>query len=293
MKKPRHIALFFLLCFSALPAKALEIFACEPEWGALARALGGEQVKVYTATTNRQDPHYIQARPSLIARARRADLLVCTGAELEVGWLPLLLQKSGNARIQIGKPGYFMASEFVTLLEKPAVLDRSQGDVHADGNPHIHLDPVRLQQVAVRLGERLREIDPAHAAHYRALQEEFLRAWREKITQWEEKAGPLRGKSVVVHHQGWVYLRAWAGIGQAGALEPIPGIPPTSAHLSRLLAHLRETPAHRIVYANHQDTRPVEWLSQKTGIPAAGLDFGPGPGESLMDWFDGLLDRLL
>nr|VFJ51331.1 MAG: zinc/manganese transport system substrate-binding protein [Candidatus Kentron sp. FW]VFJ71495.1 MAG: zinc/manganese transport system substrate-binding protein [Candidatus Kentron sp. FW] len=295
MKKSRHIAIVFftLLSLCVFPARALEVFACEPEWGALARTLGGEQVNVYTATTNQQDPHYIQARPGLIAKARRADLLVCTGAGLEAGWLSPLLQSSGNARIQVGQPGHFMAADFVTLLEKRAMPNPSWGGVHSVGNPHIHLDPVRLQQVAHKLGERLQIIDPTHRAHYRALQEKFMRAWRNKIRQWEEKAKLLQGKSIVVHDAIWIYLRAWAGIKRAGALVPMPGIPPTSTRLRRLSARLQRDTVYRIIYANYQDPDAAELLSQKIGIPATSLDFSPGADEPLTDWFERLLDRLL
>src|SRR5262245_16058586 len=127
---------------------ALNIFACEPEWGALAKELGGDQANVYVATTALQDPHRIEARPSLIARARNADLLVCTGAELEVGWLPLLQTQSGNSKIQAGQPGFFEAASVVPLLERPARVDRALGDVHPAGNPHLHLDPRNLGRVA-------------------------------------------------------------------------------------------------------------------------------------------------
>jgi len=137
----------------------INVFACEPEWSALAHALGGNELKIYSATTAQQDPHHIQARPSLIAKTRQADILICTGAELEVGWLPLLLRKSANKKIQPGQIGYFMAAEKVSLLEKPTLLDRSQGDIHASGNPHIHLDPHRMALIATALAKTLIKVD--------------------------------------------------------------------------------------------------------------------------------------
>ena len=147
----------------ALPAQAaLRVFACEPEWGALAQELGGSLVEVSVATSALQDPHQIQAKPSLIARARNADLVVCTGAELEIGWLPVLLQQSGNAKVQNGQPGNFAAADFVRKLDLPAQLDRAQGDVHAAGNPHIQTDPRNIALVAVALGARLQQVDAAH-----------------------------------------------------------------------------------------------------------------------------------
>ncbi len=151
----------------------VRILACEPEWQALAEVLGGAQVRAESATTALQDPHYIEARPSLIAKARRADMVFCTGAELEVGWLPLLLRLSGNRRIQMGQPGYFMAAEQVERVEVPTQLDRSQGDVHASGNPHVHLDPHRLLLIAQAFSTRLVQVDPAQTAYYQARLADF------------------------------------------------------------------------------------------------------------------------
>src|SRR5574337_1477000 len=177
------IALFAAL--AALPAQAaLHVFACEPEWGALAHELGGNLVDVAVATNALQDPHQIQARPSLIARARNADLVVCTGAELEIGWLPVLLQQSGNARVQPGQPGNFAAADYVRKLDVPAQLDRSQGDVHAAGNPHIQTDPRNIAQVATALGTRLQQVDPAHAAEYAQRQADFAQRWQQAIARW-------------------------------------------------------------------------------------------------------------
>src|SRR3569832_1825703 len=162
----------FLACAGALLAlstqahAALRVFACEPEWGALTQALGGNLVDVTVATTALQDPHQIQAKPSLIARMRNADLVVCTGAELEIGWLPVLLQQSGNDRVQPGQPGNFEAARNVRMLEIPASGDRSQGDVHAAGNPHIQTAPRNIAAVATALGARLAQIDAAHAGEY-------------------------------------------------------------------------------------------------------------------------------
>src|SRR6266700_3090965 len=149
------------------PALAdLNVFATVPEWGALAQELGGDKVKVYVATNALQDPHHVEAKPSLIARARGADLVVATGAELEIGWLPLVTQQAGNPKVQAGKPGYFEATAFVPMLEKPTRLDRAEGDVHALGNPHIQTDARNIARVAGPLSARLAELDPPNAAYY-------------------------------------------------------------------------------------------------------------------------------
>src|SRR5581483_4642711 len=156
-----------VLASAALPAHALNVLATVPEWGALATELGGDKVNVYVATNALQDPHHVEAKPSLIARARNADLVVATGAELEIGWLPLVVQQSGNARVRAGQPGYFEAATVVPMLEKPARLDRAEGDVHPFGNPHIQTDPRNIARVATALSAKLAELDPANATYYR------------------------------------------------------------------------------------------------------------------------------
>src|ERR1700730_8081488 len=180
------------LALLALPAHAaLRVFACEPEWGALAEALGSDPVDVTIATSALQDPHQIQAKPSLIARMRSADLVVCTGAELEIGWLPVLLQQSGNAKVQPGQPGNFAAADYVRKLEVPSQVDRSQGDVQASGTPHIQTAPRNIALVAAALGARLQQVDPAHASQYAQRQADFMQRWREAIVRWTAQGAPL------------------------------------------------------------------------------------------------------
>ncbi|MDP3126580.1 MAG: zinc ABC transporter substrate-binding protein, partial [Thiobacillus sp.] len=218
---------FFAVALLWLPLSvhaALNVFACEPEWGALAREIGGDDVKVYNATTAMQDPHRIEARPSLIAQTRRAGLVVCSGAELEVGWLPLLLRESGNAAVQPGRPGYFEATRYVTLLDKPAIVDRSQGDVHAAGNPHIQTDPRNLLRVGAALAQRLSEVDPAHAAAYQARWKAFSARWEAAIARWQQQAAPLKGMPVAVQHKSFSYLINWLGLREVATLEPKPGV---------------------------------------------------------------------
>src|SRR6266446_6189985 len=167
---------------AALPAaSALNVFACEQEWAALAQELAGDKTSVYSATNALQDVHKVEARPSLIARIRSADLLICSGSELEIGWLPLLLTQSGNARIQPGSAGYLEASQFVPKLEIPKVVDRALGDVHPSGNPHVHLDPRNIAKVGEVITGRLSEIDHANADNYRARAEDFNKRWQQAI----------------------------------------------------------------------------------------------------------------
>lgn len=282
----RLFPIIFLVLLMAQQAEArLNVLACEPEWSALTQELGGNFVKVSSATTAYQDPHYIQARPSLQARARKADLFVCTGNDLELGWLPILQRSSGNPKIQTGRPGYFMASDYVTLLGKPKELDRSQGDIHAGGNPHILTDPRNILPVARALTDRLIKLDPDNDTAYKDNLRQFSGRWKKAIQTWEELALPLKGQRVIVHHQRWIYLEHWLGLEQVGTLEVKPGIPPSSGHLSRLLKQMEAEPAALIIYSNYQDPRAAEWLSSRTEIPTVELPSTVGADKEIDDLF--------
>jgi zinc/manganese transport system substrate-binding protein len=291
------VMVYSLLLLASLPAAAgIKVFACEPEWAALARELGGDRVSVFTATTARQDPHHIEARPSLIARLRQADLLVCTGAELEAGWLPMLLRQSGNAGVQPGRPGYFEAAQHVRMLEIPARLDRAEGDVHAAGNPHIQTDPRNIGAVATALARRLAEIDAAGAGHYQARQRDFAQRWDAAIKRWEQQAAPLRGVRIVVQHKGFPYLENWLGLRQVATLEPRPGMEPTSAYLVEVLEKLKREPATMILRAIYNDGRASVWLSERTGTPVVTLPYTVGGSDQATDLFslfDDTVRRLL
>lgn len=290
--KSRLLALLLLASVIAAPAEAkLRVFACEPEWGALLQELAGEQISVDVATTALQDVHQIEARPSLIARVRRADLAVCTGADLEIGWLPQLLRQSGNARLAAG-PGWFEAAAQVQTLQKPTQLDRAAGDVHPQGNPHIQMDPRRVLQVAIALAARLAELDPGNAALYRQRLADFSARWSAAIVGWEQRAAPLRGRNIVVHHDAWIYLTEWLGIHQVGALEPRPGVPPTSAHLAGLIETTKTANALAIVRAAYQDGKASDWLAERSGVPAVALPFSVGGDAQAKDLF-GLFDSTL
>lgn len=286
-----------LLAAWSLPALAdLSVFATVPEWGALAQELGGDKVKVYTATTGLQDPHHVEARPSLIARARNADLVVATGAELEAAWLPLVLQQAGNAKVQAGRAGFFEAAAVVPLLGKPAKLDRAEGDVHAAGDPHIQGDPRNIQRVAAPLAARMAQLDPGNAAFYEARLQQFTQRWTAAIGRWEQRAAPLRGVAIVVQHKGFAYLETWLGLRQVAALEPKPGLEPTTSHLSNVLETLRRQPAKMVLRAAYQDGRASEWVAQRARINSVVLPFTVGGNEAAKDLFalfDDTVERLL
>jgi zinc/manganese transport system substrate-binding protein len=292
-----RLLMTILLAAASVPAlAALQVFATVPEWGALAREIGGDKVSVFTATTALQDPHRIEARPSLLAQARRADLVVATGADLEGGWLPLVVRDSGNANIQPGRPGYFEAGRYVTMLDVPAVLDRARGDIHASGNPHIQLDPRNLFRIGEALAARLGDIDPPNAPAYQAGYKAFAGKWQAAILRWEKEALPLRGVPVLVHHDSFVYLAHWLGFKTTGTLEPKPGIEPTSGQLSGLVARQQSTPAKMVLRTAYQSDGPSLWIAEKAGIPAAMLPFtvgGTPAAGDLFGLFDDTVQRML
>ena len=281
----------------ANPAQAkLHVFACEPEWGSLVHELAGDKVDVDVGTSALQDVHVVEAKPSLIAKVRAADLVVCTGAELEVGWLPMLVQQSGNPKVAAGAPGSFMAAQQVKLLEKPSAVDRAAGDVHPDGNPHINLDPRRVLIVARRLDDRLVQLDPSNAADYKQRGADFEKRWLAAMSKWSTEAATLRGRKVVVHHISWIYLWDWLGIQQIGALEPKPGVPPTSGHLASLIDTTKSNNTLAIVRAAYQDPKPADWLAERTGVPAVTLPYtvgGDAQSKDLFGMFDSTISKLL
>ena len=293
----RNTLFISAIALLTLPAHAaLNVLTCEPEWAALVTELGGDKVKVASATTALQDPHRIEARPSLIAKTRNADLLVCTGLELEVGWLPILLQQSGNAKIAEGQPGHFEAGQFVTRLDVPGKLDRSEGDVHAAGNPHIQQDPHNIAHVADALVKRLGEIDPANAAYYQARHKDFSARWTTAMARWEQQAAPLKGVAIVEHHKNMEYLSHWLGLRAVGTLEAKPGVEPSAAHLNELLTLLQRQPAKLVMRAAYQDGRASQWLSEHAKIPATVMPFtvgGDDKAKDLFSLFDLTVQRLL
>ncbi len=289
--------LFFALFLLAFPVHAaLNVFACEPEWAALTQQLAGDKANIYTATAALQDPHQIQARPSLIAKARSAQLLVCTGAELEVGWMPVVLQESANSRIQPGSSGHFEAAKFVTMLEVPTRLDRASGDVHAAGNPHIQTDARNFLPIAEALGKRLIELDPANAAYYQQRLTTFTQQWRAAIAKWEKQAAPLRGIPVIVHHKGFPYMNDWLGLVEVAELEPKPGMEPSAAYLGKVLNDLQQHPARMVLRAAYQSERPSEWIAERAHVPAVMLPYtvgGTPQATDLFSLFDDTIARLL
>lgn len=291
-QKGCFMALFWA---SAASAQAFSVFACEPEWAALTRVLV-PNAKVYVATHVGQDPHHIEARPALIARMRQADLVVCTGAGLESGWLPVLQQRAGNAKVN----DVFYASDHVVMIDpQPAAIGTPwAGDVHAEGNPHVHLDPRNLLLVSQALAERLQSELPAQKAAIGQRLRAFEGLWQENIDRWRQSAAPLRGQQVAAQHATFGYLWDWLGIKMVADLEPKPGMAPTPGHLQRLLAGFRLKPPMAVVVASYQDPRPGRWLTGQLGtqvplfiMPSTVPELADA--QALTDWMDGLIRSLL
>lgn len=273
------------------PALALNIFVCEPEWKAFLESHAPDAT-IYSATTAKQDPHYVQARPSLIAKMRQADMAMCSGAELEVGWLPMLQVRSSNGAVQNGSQSMIYATDFVRMLDTHDHVDRSMGDIHAHGNPHVQFAANDIIPLSHAVTKRLLVLDPDNAQTYQFNGMKFRAHWRKKLNEWNEKAAPLKGKQVVGYHETYRYLYDWLGMEQIADLEPKPGISPTTSHLQSL-TKLNTNSFKAIVYSSHQDKRPANWLQQHTNKPLIQLPLTVSDGESLDEMYDQVIDDLL
>ncbi len=282
------ILLFCVLAFSAKANAAVNVFACEPEWAALAKEIGGDNVSVFSATRGTQDPHHVSAKPSLLAAMRKTDLVICTGAGLEAGWLPVLMQ-SAPASVQPGAKGHLLASDHLALTGKPAVVDRALGDVHPEGNPHVQTDPRNIAIVAKAVAERLSAIDTANAAQYQANLNSFTANWQSLVSKWSNDAAALKGTSVVTYHESWAYLLRWLGMEQVATLEVKPGVPPTASHLQDVLQTAKSSNAKLILLSPFDNDQAAKWLSSQTGAKVVRLPFTVGglPGtDTLLSVFD-------
>ncbi len=280
-----RFTMFLLILLMPIAASALEIFVCEPEWGSLLEELAGDNAEITVATTAFQDPHRLQARPSLIAAVRRADLVVCTGADLEIGWLPLLLRRSGNAKIQTGNPGYFLAANFVRRLEIPKSIDRAQGDVHPQGNPHIHLNPGNIRRVADALAERLTVLDAGNSNEYQARLEDFQARWQDATERWEDRALQLEGMRLASHHRSFSYLADWLDLDIVATLESKPGVPPSGAQLAALLEQLTPNPPLGVIRTPYENEKPSMWLAERLELPQIKLPYTIGGTDNSVDLF--------
>ncbi len=287
-------AMSLFMAFYASQISALTIFACEPEYASLAAELA-PNANIFSATSTKQDPHHVQARPSLIAQLRQADLAICAGAELEIGWFPLLQRKANNPLVLDGAVGMLYAADVVEAIDQHDRVDRSMGDLHRAGNPHFQFSPQRVGIIAQAIRDKLMLIDPAQASHYQKHWQQFDRRWHQATERWQQQALPLVGMKVVAYHTNFAYLFEWLGIDKIADLEPKPGLPPSSSHLAQLVTQLQEQPVEAIIYTDYQDARGAQWLAKQTKAPPLLLPLAPqvAADDDLFRLYQRVLEQLL
>ena len=274
MKKLLIGTLGVLLAFGA-QAK-LNVVATTPDIASIAREIGGDAITLTTLAKPTEDPHFVDAKPSFIMKLNRTDVLIEGGAELEIGWLPALLDQSRNVKLAAGAPGHVQCSQGVHLLEVPATLDRSKGDIHAAGNPHYLTDPVNAQIVAKNIADALCELDDKSAEKYRANLKKFTEAIDAKLVEWKNTLAPFRGCEVVAYHNSWLYFGDRFGLKIDLFLEPKPGIPPTPAHLAEVIMKIKANHVNVIIVDPYLNRKTAETVARNTG--AAVVDVTQFPG---------------
>ncbi|MEO6872412.1 MAG: metal ABC transporter substrate-binding protein [Chthoniobacterales bacterium] len=298
--KPNHLkklaATLGLCLTTALAAQAkVNVVATLPDYGALAREIGGANVDVSVLAKPTEDPHFVDARPSFVVKLREADMLIDGGAELEIGWLPPLLQNARNPKIAAGQPGRVEASQGIRLMEVPAELTRAAGDVHALGNPHFMVDPIIAKAVAAHIASALATVDPAHATDYQTNEKRFENTINAKLQEWGAKLLPYRGQSLVAYHDSWPYFAHRFGFNISIFLEPKPGIPPSPSHLADVIAQMKAQKIKVILVEPYQNRKIAEKVAQTTGGKV--VDFAQFPGalpdtDTYVKLIDALVNRL-
>jgi zinc/manganese transport system substrate-binding protein len=296
MRRLFALIVLSLLGLAGLPAAAaLRVVSTVPDLAAVAREVGGDRVTVSAMVLHSQDPHFVDARPSLALELSKADALLLTGLELEVGWLPPLIQGSRNPKIAAGSPGYIDCSTFVPVLETPqGKIDRSQGDVHPGGNPHYMLDPRRAGNVAIGLAARFGKLDPANAAAYTAAAQDFILRLDARRKAWEADLAGLRGQPVVVYHRSFPYLEDWVGFHIVAELEPKPGVPPTPSRVAEVLGVAQHQGARLLLQESWYPDSTSKIVAQKAGARIIYVAGGPdlGRGETYLSRLDALVAAL-
>src|SRR3954463_4718147 len=258
------------------PASKLNVVTTTPDLGALAREIGGDRVEVKTLAKPTEDPHFVDAKPSHIVTLNRADVLVEGGAELEQGWMPPLLDNARNSKIAVGAPGRVTASNGIKMLEIPATLDRSRGDVHALGNPHFLIDPKNAKIVANNIAQHLTQVDPAGAATYAANLKKFNTDVDARTAVWEKAMAPFKGAKIVTYHNDFVYFAERFGLQVVETLEPKPGIAPSAAHLAKGISEMKESDPPVVLAQPYQNRKTAETVARQTGANV--LDVSQQPG---------------
>ena len=270
----------------ASAAAQLRVVATTPDLASVAREIGGDRVNVVTLAKPTEDPHYVDAKPSHIVTLNRADALIEGGAELELGWLPPLLENSRNSKISAGAPGRIVASDGVKMLEIPTSFDRSKGDVHSLGNPHFMIDPVTVKIVARNIANHLAQVDPKAAATYNGNLARFNAKLDAKFADWQKQLAPYRGARIVTYHKDFVYLAARFGLNVIDELEPKPGIAPSPAHLAQVIGKMKSTNAKVILVQPFQNRKTAETVARQTGAVVLDIPQQPGAAPNTNTYFD-------
>ena len=271
----------------------LNVVCTTPDIASIVEAVGGTQVKITTLARPTEDPHFVDAKPSFIVKLNRADVLVDGGAELEIGWLPPLLQGARNEKIQSGQPGRILANQGITMLEVPTTLDRSLGDIHAAGNPHFLVDPDNAKIVAHHIAEAFCALDAADCATYQANLKNFLAAVDAKMVEWEKQLAPFKGQHVVAYHNSWVYFAKRFGLNVDLFLEPKPGIPPSPAHLAFVIGKMKEEKARVIIVDPYLNRRTAETVARDTNATVVDVAQFPGAIKGTEGGYIALMDYLV
>lgn len=285
--------LTIIFCISFTANAKINIFACESEWASLTREITKDKANIYIAVNPTQDAHYLQARPSLINQARKADFLICNGADLEIGWLDLVIKNSRNNKIRKGNIAHFLAADHVKLLDIPTELDRKLGDVHISGNPHIHLNPNNLLVIAAKLTESLTQIDPENNKFYQKNLQNFTYKLKQKLKLWKKQSNILAKQKIVVIHKRYVYLLAWLNLEQVATIEELPGISPSLKHLKKIERTLADQDNIIGITAPFDNVSYVKWLRDNSASKMVELAYSPKKDQDIFSFYQELIDQLV
>jgi zinc/manganese transport system substrate-binding protein len=264
-----------LLCLTSADAK-LNVVTTLPDFGALAREIGGANVDVTTLAKPTEDPHFVDARPSFVVALRNADVLIDGGAELEIGWVPPLLQNARNAKLDVGKPGRVQASQNIKLIGAPQQLTRAAGDVHALGNPHFCVDPIIAKTIAQHIAQSFAALDAANAASYDGNYKKFEATINAKLQEWGTAMLPFKGQHVVAYHDSWPYFAHRFGVEIDVFLEPKPGIPPSPSHLAEVIQQMKAQKIKAVIVEPFHDRKIADKVASETGAKV--VEFAQFPG---------------
>jgi zinc/manganese transport system substrate-binding protein len=283
-------------CLATLTCAAhakLNVVATTPDLAAIAREIGGDKIDLTTLAKPTEDPHFVDARPNLIVKLNRADVLIEGGAELEIGWLPVLLNQARNPRLAAGAPGHVACALGVQMLEVPSTLDRSKGDIHAAGNPHYVVDPVNAKIVAQHIADAFCAVDGKSSDEYRANLKKFTDALDAKLVEWQKTLAPFKGQQVVAYHNSWLYFGNRFGLKMDLFLEPKPGVPPTPTHLAEVITKMKEDQVHVIIVDPYLNRRTAETVAARTGATVVDVTQSPGGVKGTEAGYIALLDYLV